>query len=93
MAVQITASSKGQIVLPKKTRERLGIASGTVLDVIDTPAGIELRLAKTGKAGSVDEALQRLRAAIRYDGPALDEADWQRGIDEAIRAKWGKHDA
>ena len=89
MATRIKASSKGQVVLPKRTRERLGITAGTELDVIDTPTGVELRMAKTQNLASVKEALQRLRAIIQYDGPRLDEEDWQRGIEEAVRAKWG----
>ena len=88
MNFQITASAKGPVVLPKRTRERLGIASGTLLDVIDTPGGVELRPAKTTKAGSVEDALARARAAISYNGPALTEADWQRGIADAIAEKW-----
>ena len=88
MATRIKASSKGQVVLPKRTRERLGIESGTELDVIETPGGVELRPANMGSL-TVDEAIRRLRQIVRYDGPALDEADFQQGIDEAIRQKWG----
>lgn len=90
MATRIKASSKGQIVLPKRTRERLGISAGTELDVIDTVAGVELRPAKASGGLSVAEAVQRLRSIVRYDGPRLDEAEWQRGVDDAIAEKWGR---
>lgn len=90
MTARIRASSKGQVVLPKRTRDRLGIESGTELDVIETPGGVELRPVK-GSGITVEEAVGRLRQIIRYDGPRCDEADWQDGIDEAIRAKWGVH--
>lgn len=88
MATRIRASTKGQIVLPKRTRDRLGIAAGTEIDVIDTVGGVELRPAKKVSELSVDEAIDRARAIINYKGPRLDEADWQRGIDETVAAKW-----
>lgn len=88
MATVIKASSKGQVVLPKRTRDRLGIASGTLLEVIETATGVELRPVKS-EGLTVDQAVARLRSLIRYDGPRLAEADWQHGIDQAVREKWG----
>lgn len=88
MATVIKASSKGQVVLPKQTRDRLGIDSGTLLEVIETATGVELRPIKQSGL-TADEATARLREIIRYTGPRLDEADWQRGIELAIKEKWG----
>ena len=90
MATRIRVSTKGQVVLPKRTRERLGIGAGTEIDVIDTAGGVELRPVKTGSTLSIDEAIDRMQAIIAYRGPRLDEVDWQRGIDEAIQRKWGR---
>lgn len=91
MNAQTKVSVKGQVVLPKRTRDRLGISSGTVLDIIDTAGGVELRPAKSGKSNSLNEALARLRAVVNYTGPRMDEADWQEGIARAVREKWGDH--
>lgn len=90
MATRIRASTKGQIVLPKQTRDRLGIAPGTEIDLIDTVGGVELRPARAVGNVSVDEAIARARAIITYTGPRRDEADWQRGIEEVIAEKWGR---
>ncbi|MBX9861041.1 MAG: AbrB/MazE/SpoVT family DNA-binding domain-containing protein [Sphingomonas sp.] len=92
MATVIKASSKGQVVLPKRTRDRLGIDSGTLLEVIETATGVELRPLKQSGL-TADEATARLREIVRYTGPRLDEADWQRGIELAIQKKWGKRSA
>ena len=89
MATVIKASSKGQVVLPKQTRDRLGIESGTLLEVIETATGVELRPVKQSGL-TADAAMTRLREIIRYTGPRLDEADWQQGIELAIKEKWGK---
>jgi AbrB family looped-hinge helix DNA binding protein len=93
MATQITTSSKGQIVLPKRTRDRLGIASGTILDVIDTPTGVELRPARRTAPGSVRDAVRRAQSIMSYDGPRLDDEEWRRAIDEAVAAKWRREGA
>lgn len=90
MATRIKASTKGQIVLPKRTRDRLGIVPGTEVDLIDTAGGVEIRPARPASGLSVAEAIARLQAVVSYDGPRMDERDWQRGIDEAVQEKWGK---
>ena len=89
MATVIKASSKGQVVLPKRTRDRLGIESGSLLEVIETATGVELRPVKQSGL-TADAAMTGLREIIRYTGPRLDEADWQQGIELAIKEKWGK---
>lgn len=91
MGAQATFSAKGQIVIPKDVRDRYRFTNGQVVDVIETPEGVLLKAQPSEKASSFDEAFQRMRAAVDYNGPRLDEADWQAGIDEAIRQKWGDH--
>ena len=90
MASRVRASTKGQIVLPKQTRDRLNIAAGTELDVIDTAGGVELRPVKAVPPLDIDAAIDRLQTIVDYGGPRRDEADWQRGIQSAIRRKWGR---
>jgi AbrB family looped-hinge helix DNA binding protein len=90
MATRIRASTKGQIVLPKRTRDRLGIVPGSEIDLIDTAGGVEIRPAKPSSPLSVADAIARLQSIISYDGPRMDEEDWQRGIGQAIQEKWGK---
>lgn len=91
MNARATFSAKGQIVIPKDVRERYRFTNGQVVDVIETPEGVLLRAQTSEKASSFDEAFQRMRAAVDYRGPMLDEADWREGIADAIRQKWGDH--
>ena len=77
-------SEKGQVVVPKALRDRKGWPAGTDLEVVDVGEGVLLRLRRPAKALTVAEAIARLQATIRYDGPRMDEADWQRGIDEEV---------
>lgn len=43
-------STKGQVILPKPLRDRLGWGPGTVLQVEDTPQGVLLRAAPDAPA-------------------------------------------
>ncbi len=92
MNLQAKFSAKGQIVIPKDVRDRYRFAKGQVVDVVETPEGVLLKTPVAGKAASVEEALARVRAAVDYRGPRLDEADWQAGISRMIQKKWGKRE-
>jgi AbrB family looped-hinge helix DNA binding protein len=90
MNARATFSAKGQIVIPKDVRDRYRFTNGQVVDVVEMPEGVLLRAPAQQKASSFDEAMERMRQAIDYRGPRLDEEDWQAGIAKAIRAKWSK---
>jgi AbrB family looped-hinge helix DNA binding protein len=89
MNAQAKFSTKGQIVIPKDVRDRYRFVDGQIVDVIETADGVLLKRPSTTKAANLDEALARIRAAVRYTGPRIDEKDWQAGIDRTFREKWG----
>ena len=90
MGAQTKLSAKGQVVIPKDVRDRLGLAEGAKLDIVETAAGLLLRPVRAGKV-TREHALARIRKAI--DQAPRDRAnsadDDPVGI--AIRAKWGDH--
>ena len=69
MNAQTKVSGKGQVVIPKDVRDRLGMVEGTVLDVIESTEGVFLRRPAKRKKLSVDEAsaLLRERRSITMD--------------------------
>lgn len=70
MAAQTRLSAKGQVVIPKDVRDRLGWLQGNELEVVETGEGIILR--KPRKTGvSADQALARIHARRRHEGPPL----------------------
>lgn len=91
MNVQVKFSTKGQIVIPKDVRERYRFVDGQIVDVIETADGVLLKRPSTTKAASLEEALMRIRAAVRYKGPRIDEKDWQAGIGRMFRETWDDH--
>lgn len=58
-------STKGQVVIPKGMRDRLGWSDGATLDVQDIEGCVVLRLAGGIPATSVDD----LVGCANYDGP------------------------
>lgn len=80
-------SAKGQVVIPKEVRNRLGWNSGAVLDVIETVEGVVLRRAGPSAKLPIDQALERLRGTIAYDGPRLSEADWGHAVATMVNAR------
>ena len=71
MTAQTRVSAKGQVVIPKEVRKRHQLTPGRVLDVIDTPEGVLLRPRSTRQGISLEEAIARIGAVVRYDGPPV----------------------
>lgn len=71
MNARTTLSAKGQVVIPKDVRDRLKLAPGDKLDVVERPDGVLLRKqpAKTGE--DFDTITKRIRALVNYTGPVV----------------------
>jgi len=60
-----TVSTKGQVVIPKEIRDRLGWAPGTSLEVEDRGDRVVLRQMRRVRRTTIDD----LRGCLRYEGP------------------------
>ncbi len=60
--VFVTVSSKGQIVLPSKTRHRLGLNSGAKLQLIEDADGLHLKVVRAVARGEVTKLAGMLTA-------------------------------
>ncbi|WP_242140272.1 MULTISPECIES: AbrB/MazE/SpoVT family DNA-binding domain-containing protein [unclassified Sphingomonas] len=85
MTLQTRISEKGQVVVPKATRDRLGWQPGTDLDVIETGDGIMLRRRAMPNTLTVDAAVARLRSLYRHEGAPvpLEQLNWSAAVDDA----------
>lgn len=70
-------SSKGQIVLPAALRRRLGLGTGTRLEVLEEPDGVKLRVVRsipktdlTGLAGMVKAPARGVPRRLQDFDPA-----------------------
>ena len=79
-------SSKGQLVLPKEMRDRLGWAAGTELDVEASGEAVILRVRRPRGRTTLDE----LVGCIPYDVPAVSPAEMDTAVDGAAREMWEK---
>lgn len=84
MNAQTKLSAKGQIVIPKDVRDRLGWEQGSAIEVVQVGEGVLLRSARRKQGISVDEATARLRKIIRYNGPPIpmERLSWSAEADE-----------
>jgi AbrB family looped-hinge helix DNA binding protein len=85
MNAQIKISAKGQIVIPKGIRRRLNWDEGQKLEVVETSAGVFLKRPPERKKLSAEEALAKIRALIKYDGPPVTIEEMNETIAEGWR--------
>lgn len=83
MPAHTKLSAKGQVVIPKVVRDRLGLIEGMMLDVIETHDGVILRKPVTRRKLSVDEAVRELRKIYHHEGPPypIERLSWSADID------------
>lgn len=77
-------SDKGQVVVPKAMRDRLGWQPGTDLEVIETADAVTLRRKNRRKTLTVAEATARFRQLYQHEGPPLpiEELSWRPDRDD-----------
>ena len=66
---QVRIQDDGQVTLPADVRERLGLKSGDVVDLIDTPEGLLI----TSRELAVTRALDGMGAVLRAEGATLED--------------------
>ena len=74
MAVSVT--SKGQVTIPKRVREALGITPGSKVEFDVTGNGARLKLVKRHTASRIEEAA----AILDYKGPRIPVDQLQGGV-------------
>lgn len=81
MSAQTIMSSKGQVVLPKRLRERHGWQAGTAFEVVDNRGSVTLRpVAATSSTRSIDEILDALWLRSPYVGPKITDEDMHAAV-------------
>jgi AbrB family looped-hinge helix DNA binding protein len=90
MNMHTKLSGKGQVVVPKAVRDRLGWSSGTDLEVIESADGVFLRPAESRQKLTVEEAVVRLRAIYQHQGPPVSLEEMRRGAQEVVEEHWAR---
>jgi AbrB family looped-hinge helix DNA binding protein len=84
MNANTTLSAKGQVVIPKDVRERLKLAPGDKLEVVERPDGVLLRKRRTKSGESFEAITERIGKITNYRGPPLSLEE----MDQAIAEMW-----
>lgn len=92
MTMQTRISAKGQVVIPKDVRDRLRWAQGQTLDVVETSDGVLLKQQLRSKTLSADEAFEKIRKLVSYDGPTVSIQEMNETITEGWRQSALKSD-
>lgn len=79
-------SAKGQVVIPKATRERWHFGPGTQLEVVETDEGVLLKPRRPRGGETFDEVTARLRKIVHYDGPIVSIAE----MNATIASEWAR---
>jgi AbrB family looped-hinge helix DNA binding protein len=89
MAAHTRLSAKGQVVIPKDVRDRLGLVEGTVLDVIESADGVFLRKPPQRKKLTVEQALSQFREIFKWEGPPLpiERLSWSAEVDREFEKR------
>lgn len=92
MNAQTKLSAKGQIVIPKDVRDRLGLTEGMVFDVIERGGDIVLKPPMRSNAQSgveaVANAVREIQSFYRYEGPPVSIEDMDRAVSDAVRDRF-----
>ncbi len=82
-------SGKGQIVIPKDVRDRMGLEIGDAFEVFERGDELVLRRGKPQSKGlTAAQALCEIQKVYRYDGPPISIED----MDRAVRQKAWEND-
>jgi len=93
MNARTTLSAKGQVVIPKDVRDRLKLAAGDKLEVVERPDGVLLRKNPTKLAENFDTVTRRIRTLVNYTGPIVSIEEMDRSLAEMWIAggpRWDK---
>lgn len=75
-------SAKGQVVVPKATRDRLGWVAGTDLELIESGDGVTLRPRRSGKTLSPAETVAEFRRLYQHKGPPVTLEEMKEAVAE-----------
>lgn len=77
-------SEKGQVVVPKASRDRLGWQPGVELEVIESADSVILRPRRNAGTLTVNDAVSRLRGMYRHEGEPvpIEQLSWNPGLDD-----------
>lgn len=88
MNARTRLSAKGQLVIPKAVRERMGLSVGDAFDVIEDKGMIILRpKTKSGEGRSLEQTRAALRKLYVHKGlpMPIERLSWSPDLDDSVQ--------
>lgn len=81
----VSVSSKGQVVIPAEVRQRLGIKTGSRLELTEVGGEVRLKpLQRPGKTATVEEGI----GLAGYKGPTISIEEMDSAVREAAAERY-----
>lgn len=85
MNAKTILSAKGQVVIPKDVRDRLGLVPGQTLDVVAMGGGVLLKPQAKKSGRSFDQIMAEIRSLYTHKGPPVSIEEMDAGVDRMFR--------
>lgn len=82
-------SSKGQVVVPKDIRDRLGLSEGSEIEFVEKPDGVMMkRIRPMAERFPSITAAEFMARRVKWTGKPITVEDMNRAIEEEARRMW-----
>ncbi len=88
MNVRARISSKGQVVVPKEMRDRLGLHAGSEIEFVEGPEGVMMKRVRPMSAFPPITAAEFMARRVKWTGKPVPVEDMNRAIEDEARRMW-----
>lgn len=94
MNIRAKISSKGQVVVPKDIRDRMGFAEGTEVEFLETADGVLIKLVPHRASRFPAISFEEFKAQrLQWASKPVTNADMDRAVEKEVRRRWSEKSA
>lgn len=94
MNIRAKISSKGQVVVPKDIRDRMGFAEGTEVEFLETADGVLIKQVPHRASRFPAISFEEFKARrLQWTGKPVTNADMDRAVEKEVRRRWSEKSA
>ena len=94
MNIRAKISSKGQVVVPKEIRDRLGFAEGSEVEFLETGDGVFIKHVPTRMSMFPSISFEEFKARrLQWTGKPVTNQDMDGAVVQEVRRRWREKSA